>query len=85
MAAKRTEKESENRAADQPGAVVLTPPAKPVLTIARAYRVGSWAGRENYECELCSYSTLNESAMIKHVTAHFRAPDPEAEQAKTHT
>lgn len=85
MAADRNAKDSENRAADQPGAVILTPPARPVLTIARSYTVESWAGRENYECTLCPYSTLNESAMIKHVTQHFRAPDPEAEQATTHT
>ena len=39
------------------------------------YTAGDWHGHPNYECDLCSYSTLDENVMEYHqATAHLVFP-----------
>jgi hypothetical protein len=39
------------------------------------YTAGDWHGHPNYECDLCSYSTLDETVMEYHqATAHIVFP-----------
>ncbi len=34
---------------------------------ARAYTVGTWAGRPNYRCGLCPFATLNAETLRAHM------------------
>jgi len=44
------------------------------------YRIGTWDKFPNYECLLCPYSTLDEEAMVRHLTlVHAPPPEPQAE------
>ncbi len=39
------------------------------------YTAGDWHGHPNYECDLCSYSTLDETVMEYHqATVHIVFP-----------
>ena len=33
----------------------------------RFYTEGQWAGRANYQCEMCAYSTLRKDRMEAHI------------------
>ena len=48
---------------------------------AKGYETNKWAGKSNYECKTCEFSTLNEEEMKKHVQFHKSLP--QTEETKT--
>ena len=36
------------------------------------YTVGTWHGRENFECKHCAFATLDRRDMTKHSEGHIR-------------
>jgi len=42
----------------------------------KKYTQGKWNGLTNFKCLQCKFATLNEEAIIEHVTKHPPLPEP---------
>lgn len=68
--AREAPKPKPPRKVSAPKAKTPTKAPAPKAHVILPYRVGTWAGRPNYECRLCQFSTLNRATMNDHLTDH---------------